>query len=361
MKLVIALVCFLTISRAFSNQTEIEAEESSPEAETKTETESESAREIHPDEDTTALPIETTKFMKELKLEAEKFHENLAGPLFERDIESLTSACNKGNRGKYEPSKIMVSLRKGDGLNGYRHICSGVLLNENFVLTAGNCVRNVQERPDVAVEMWRIEEFMDQKQSEYQYYTGAVNHITGYRLSENEGALLRLAEPVLEGPNVTYAILPKSGVSGIFHRFCPAVTTMGWGIRSKRSQYVQCLEVVKLPDEECEEAYRSLIDEGRCTYDSDVSFCTVASKEAHPDVGSPLTCNAAMVFGMVSLVVNDSFPLMNYRVDKELRFINKLIGHRKVTHLKLGKSGGGKSSFAAYLFLLILLVTKFVN
>ncbi|CAH1105487.1 unnamed protein product [Psylliodes chrysocephalus] len=280
----------------------------------------------------------------------------------EDSLSSLAASCNKGKNGFYEPSKIMVSLLISVK-DGYKHVCSGVILNENHVLTSGSCMKIGGERPDSVVEMWKMEAFMDEHQQEDIIYNGDVTPVIAWFISQIEAAVLKLGNPIQEGLLVHYAHLPGNEVSGVFHNFCPSIISMGWGFKkNKPSKYLQCVEVLRLPDDVCKEACTQFIEQGQYAYDKELTFCTVSSNNTQVDVGSPLICNGYMVFAMTIASEDPSLPQLNFRVDKELTFIYNALGNPK-KRLGMMRSAGCDLNmfYFKYVSFFIVLVCITVN
>ncbi|VEN41933.1 unnamed protein product, partial [Callosobruchus maculatus] len=197
-------------------------------------------------------------------------------------------------------------------------LCAGTLINSKWVLTSADCGQmqivmagmSTNEIPKLPMpidpQTIKAIEEMFEKNEKWSLIDRFVLHkrcdpING----RNNIGLAKLERPISEGPDVSYVKLPKYRWKKDFHKQCPKVTAVGFGIFTK----LVCFETDMLPSSECSTLAASIRDK-------ESILCTKDKFMIGPGLGAALMCNGVQY----GVHISDEVYV---KVDSYLRFILK--------------------------------------
>lgn len=178
-----------------------------------------------------------------------------------------------------------------------KRMCSGVLLNPNYVITTGTCVEgfmfvNVHIYPHMLRELY--EPYREIYRATLVTFKPGYNNET----HSNDVAVVKLPMTLLASPSTYgYATLPDP-----IEQLLPGVTgiTVGWGLLNYNDEnavnFKQSTDMVVTTNPECRAAYT-----GKWTDDSDYNgrMCirklTAGTSICETDVGSPFYLNNVII------------------------------------------------------------------
>ncbi|XP_048515150.1 trypsin-1-like [Athalia rosae] len=180
------------------------------------------------------------------------------------------------------------------------HFCGGSVLNANYVITAGHCVEGESAR-------WLL--VVAGTNDVFDYDQGIVRSVRRIKIHENYNAadawrndiaLLELAEPLLEIPNVVrYVKLPSADQS---LKTGDAAVVSGWGRDRSGGQSPKLLQIVTIEISDQDYCKRIYVAEAGLEV-SDSQVCADVPEggkgSCQGDSGGPLTVNDELT-GLVS-------------------------------------------------------------
>ncbi|KAM4723147.1 ovochymase-2 [Rhinophrynus dorsalis] len=214
------------------------------------------------------------------------------------------------------------------------HVCDGVIITEDWVLTSANCVVTREEFRDLWVVVAGIHDLTREEHDQKRSVKQIIVHSEFTRQSmDYDIALLQLAEPFQFNSYVRPICLPERNSEVAPSSLC---VVSGWGLRRKekeKSTKLQQLEVPVLLTDACKDHYEN--HSGGIT---DRMFCAgfptgQANDSCSAQAGGPLVCIADgtgiySIYGIASWGVNcrgNSKPGVYTRVPMFINWISQTL------------------------------------
>ncbi|KAM9790666.1 vitamin K-dependent protein C [Syngnathus typhle] len=162
---------------------------------------------------------------------------------YARPVDGLMPWMVGGEVGKKGESPWQVLLQNSKG----RFHCGGVLIDQNWVLTAAHCLENNLR---FRVRLGDYERFRDEGTEVMLKVSNAVPHPDYDSTTvDNDIALLRLESPAPFSDYILPACLPGRGLAErVLHRNGTETVVTGWGKESQESQrFSSALNVIRVP------------------------------------------------------------------------------------------------------------------
>lgn len=232
---------------------------------------------------------------------------------FSTNASAEVSDCANERR---RPSVVFITTNEDPKI-----LCSGALLDSQWVLTIAECFRNVNNDLEIHLGNGMSMSIVP--------VSLKVLHPAYKESLENNVALLQLKTPVLEDETIKYATLPKRTLSELssdglpteIQKICPSGIGVGWSSTDKYSGQFVCTELKTISLEECQnKTYMNFFHNVICSEPEQNDY------ECRLDWGSPLICNGVQ-YGITGFGVKCSEswkPKLNLhlRVDEYIEFIN---------------------------------------
>ncbi|KAI4879229.1 hypothetical protein NFI96_012111 [Prochilodus magdalenae] len=207
---------------------------------------------------------------------------------------TMDSGIVGGKEVKPHSRPFMVSVQ-----HNRQHLCGGMLIRKDFVLTAAHCLKTEQEHnsriPGEVVlgahnikktepSQQRIQVRKTIRHPDYTKYTTAGD----WKNLSVDIMLLKLKFNATLNKSVKVQTLPRNKSETPADKFC---TIAGWGMRKPNSPESDVLietSLKVLPQPKCKDVWQQY-------YDSDYMMCTDTSKTntfCQGDSGGPLRCNS---------------------------------------------------------------------
>lgn len=243
-------------------------------------------------------------------------------------------ACGQGNA--QQPHPWLVSVKVGDS-NGYYTSCGGSLINDRYILTAGECFTGVKPEPSRVIAMlgaktnserWNGGEGVQKLEIEsIKLHNKLDGKVIGRSGEDNNLALLKLREPVKFSGSWSPICLPN------FEKYSN-LSVLGWGHKSPRSskglQEIQVNHVPYVIHVDC-------MDESICVkklpnwFVPEKQICAGTSVGICQEEGSPLFTQEnghAYQAGVVKFQIGrcqlgDETPDISERVSSHLKWIEE--------------------------------------
>ena len=136
-------------------------------------------------------------------------------------------------------------------ISGREHFCGGNLLNREWIVTAGHCIRSMKENPleDLLIRLGDYDDFEFEETEELRAVSKIKLHKKfDYGTFDRDIALVKLAQPVDEFTDFIRPIcLLNSSFAGEIVRPGAKGLVVGWGRVEEDGHYARYMKEVKLP------------------------------------------------------------------------------------------------------------------
>ncbi|XP_043955011.1 tryptase-2-like [Gambusia affinis] len=197
------------------------------------------------------------------------------------------------------PGLVYLDIRTDSGQRKWH--CSGTILNEKWVMTAGRCwddeLWSRWDRTGVWIGTYELD-----KKSERYMTVNIVDRLPDYKINGNgflnDIALVRLEEPLKFSKTVAPVNLPTD--DDVFDSSSECWIA-GWGNIGKaplsKNQPLQEVQISIFPQEVCKAKYPTMTDKMLCAGDS-----KERKNPCDGDYGDPLMCRTARGFVQVGIM-----------------------------------------------------------
>ncbi|XP_060784679.1 granzyme B-like [Neoarius graeffei] len=237
---------------------------------------------------------------------------------------AVESGIIGGNEAKPHSRPYMVSVQ----INSV-HMCGGMLIKKDYVLTAAHCVDNIECSGKDKLEVVLGAHNIKQKESKQQriHVKKCIKHPC-YRKKQpqNDIVLLKLKTAAKPNNAVKVTDLPKKNENIPARQKC---SIAGWGMTSKNSAESSVLREVTLT------VQNNSLCKGlwQVYFDTDSMICTVSDgKKAfcQGDSGSPLICGnepqGLAAYTYPGDCLNSDYPEVYTKISYFLPWIKQVIG-----------------------------------
>ncbi|CAH1100147.1 unnamed protein product [Psylliodes chrysocephalus] len=171
------------------------------------------------------------------------------------------------------------------------HICSAIIINENWVLTGSNCIKYI---PYQKVDAGAFYLAQDDKVTVDIEDTFVHPDAPSEGLGPNDLALLKLAQPLTFNERIQPAKLPKQG-----QEFTGKANVTGFGDSNHpdRNGLQTARDVTLISNDDCRKAIKQVSPDQVSNLDDKSNLCTLSktANTCYGDVGGPLSQDGTVI------------------------------------------------------------------